>query len=164
MNAAELAALSDCVRNAQIKSYGKSGHWATARWKRFQTVSKHAYKSGADGGRFVTSHVNTVGYRAYSKHDHKNGKLPIGTTLVKPSFTVQPTGKVALGPLFIMEKMIRGFNADTADWRYAMVMPGGELCGLTGGSNTRGVEFSKECRVALADIDSLLFLPENVRK
>ncbi len=164
VSAAELAALADCVRKAQIKSYGKSGHWATARWKRFTTVSKHGYKSDTHGGRFVTNHVNKTGLKTYTKYDAKDSKMPIGTTVAKPSFVVQPTGKVALGPLFIMEKMTRGFNAETSNWRYAMVMPGGKLFGLTGGKNSAGLKFCHDCHVGGEDNDFMLFLPEEVRK
>ncbi len=112
----------------------------------------------------MTNHVNKVGLSAYTKYDAQDSKMPIGTTVAKPSFVVQPDGKVALGPLFIMEKMVRGFNAETSNWRYAMVMPGGKLFGLTGGKNSAGLKFCHDCHVGGEANDFMLFLPEEVRK
>ncbi|MCP5084730.1 MAG: cytochrome P460 family protein [Alphaproteobacteria bacterium] len=108
--------------------------------------------------------MNKIGRGAYTKYDDKDSKMPIGTTVAKPSFVVQPTGKVALGPLFLMEKMTRGFNAATANWRYAMVMPGGKLFGMTGSKNSAGLKFCHDCHVGGEDNDYMLFLPEEVRK
>ena len=87
-----------------------------------------------------------------------------GSTLLKPSFTIQANGKAALGPLFIMEKMKKNFNKETANWRYAMVMPGGALFGVTKGKNSAGLKFCHDCHTSGEENDYMLFQPEEVRK
>ncbi len=126
-------------------------------------MSKHGYVSGTHGGRYVENFVNRKGLRDYKKYDDLK-KMTRGGTVVKPSFTIGGDGKAVLGPLFVMEKMRGGFNKATGDWRYAMVMPGGKLFGLTGGKNAAGLKFCHDCHVGAEDNDYLLFLPEEVRK
>jgi len=77
---------------------------------------------------------------------------------------VDAGGGVAIGPLFIMEKLAAGANADTHDWRYAMIMPNGSLFGVTGGKGSAGITFCAECPATMADVqDSLFFVPEVLR-
>ena len=90
--------------------------------------------------------------------------MPVGARIAKDSFTVSPAGQVAVGPLFMMEKMQDGFNDASDDWRYAMIMPDGSLFGVTGGQDDQQVQFCAECHAAVAeDQDSLFFLPEEFR-
>ncbi len=107
--------------------------------------------------------VNKIGAAEYVKYADET-KMPIGSTLAKPSFTVGGDGKVTLGPLFLMEKMTRGFDKAGGDWRYAMVMPGGKLFGLTKGVNSTGMKFCNECHAGAEDADYMLYLPEEARK
>jgi hypothetical protein len=89
--------------------------------------------------------------------------MPIGSTIAKPSFTVGKDGQAHLGPLFIMEKMTRGFNADTANWRYAAILPGGNTMGVTKATNSAAVAFCHECHVAGEDNDYMLLIPDEYR-
>ncbi|MEM7464074.1 MAG: cytochrome P460 family protein, partial [Pseudomonadota bacterium] len=107
--------------------------------------------------------VNKIGADAYQKYEDVQA-MPIGSTIVKPSFTLSSDGQASLGPFFVMEKMVRGFDAETADWRYAMVMPGGQTVGITGGTNSAAMNFCAECHSGAEDNDQLFFLPEEVRK
>jgi hypothetical protein len=89
------------------------------------------------------------------------GAMPVGGRIAKDSFTVSPDGRVAVGPLFIMEKMADGFDEASDDWRYAMIMPDGSLFGVTNGPGSEKVQFCAECHAIVADDqDSLYFLPE----
>ncbi|MDA4844373.1 cytochrome P460 family protein [Hoeflea sp. E7-10] len=108
------------------------------------------------------NYTNDIGAKAYAKYE-EIGSAPIGTTSAKASFVVDAKGQASLGPLFIMEKMTRGFNAATADWRYAMVMPGGQTVGLTGGAGSDAMTFCHDCHTGAEDADYLFFLPEEVR-
>ncbi|MHA1114360.1 MAG: cytochrome P460 family protein, partial [Alphaproteobacteria bacterium] len=61
-------------------------------------------------------------------------------------------------------KMATGFNAESGDWRYAMIMPNGAMFGETKGQNSAGVAFCAECHMSVAeDQDSMFFLPEEYR-
>lgn len=110
----------------------------------------------------MVNYTNDIGADAYAQYGGVN-PVPPGTTSAKASFVVDAKGQASLGPLFIMEKMTRGFNADTADWRYAMVMPGGTTVGLTGGAGSDAMTFCHDCHIGAEDADYLFFLPEEVR-
>ncbi|MEM7427852.1 MAG: TIR domain-containing protein [Pseudomonadota bacterium] len=159
----ELAQIADCVRKAQIKSYGSAGHWATAKWKRFKALNKHPYPSAAHEGRYVSNFVNKKGQKDYKSYEAAK-KMAAHSTIAKPSFTIGMDGSAVLGPLFIMEKMRGGFNQQTADWRYAMVMPGGKLFGLTKGKNSAGLKFCHDCHAGAEKNDHMFFMPTQVRK
>ena len=48
-----------------------------------------------------------------------------------------------------MEKMAAGFNADSNDWRYTMIMPNGSIFGTTNGNNSSKVQFCIDCHQAV---------------
>lgn len=89
--------------------------------------------------------------------------MPPGTILVKDSFTATADGAIFAGPMFIMEKMEAGFNGDSGDWRYTMVMPDGSVFGRTGGENAGNVAFCIRCHATRTNHDHLFFLPEDYR-
>jgi hypothetical protein len=91
-------------------------------------------------------------------------RVPPGAMIVKDSFTVTGQGAILTGPLFLMEKMDAGFNARDGDWRYMMIGPDGTIAGLSGGVNSRNVEFCAECHnAAPTSHDRLFFMPDAVR-
>jgi len=158
----EAVVLYDCLKPVMAKSYTGGKHWAATKWKGFTRVSTQPYTSATHGGRMVQNLVNKIGLKAYKKFDDIKA-VPIGSTMAKPSFTVGKDGEAKLGPLFIMEKMTRGFNADTANWRYAAILPGGNTMGVTRATNSAGVTFCHECHVSGEDNDYLLLAPEEYR-
>ena len=89
--------------------------------------------------------------------------MPAGSILVKDSFLAHPDGTLAVGPLFVMEK-VANFDKRTGNWRYTMVMPDGSVFGVTNGQNAAGMEFCHTCHaIQAADQDYLFFLPEEFR-
>ncbi len=152
------------MKNELRASYRKAGIWVVKRnWTKWARFNAAPYRADTHGGRFVNNYANRIGAKAYGTYD-KVRKMPVGSTLVKDSFTIGPNGKVRLGPVFIMEKMGKGFNAATANWRYAMVMPGGKLFGITGGKNSKGMGFCQECHAGAEENDMLFFLPGEFRR
>lgn len=127
-------------------------------WEQFNTV---AYKSYTHGGRFVNNFANGVGAASYGEYED-GGALPVGSVLAKDSFAVSGKGTVVAGPLFVMEKMPDGFNADSQDWRYTLVMPNGNVVGTTNGAGSGNVAFCIDCH-AYAERDSVLFIPDEYR-
>jgi hypothetical protein len=90
--------------------------------------------------------------------------MPTGTIVAKDSFVVNADGSLAVGPLFVMEKVGGGFNAESGDWRYTMVMPDGSVAGITNGAGSETVEFCNACHAAVDEgQDYLFFLPEDYR-
>lgn len=80
---------------------------------------------GFHGGRFLLTYVNDVGAAEYMKFADENVSIPAGTVIAKESFSVTESGKVKMGPLFIMEKRVAGTSPKTDDWYYMAVAPNG---------------------------------------
>ena len=131
---------------------------AFAQWPR---LSAQAYQSATHGERYVENYANAKA-AAYGRFEEA-GAMPVGSVLAKPSFVAHPNGRLAVGPLFVMEKMPAGFLEASGDWKYSMIMPNGSLCGQTRGVNSTGMKFCYECHAAAADNDHLFFLPEEYR-
>jgi len=158
----ESAAAYDCLIGELRAAYGKSGHPVAAAYQGWQRYSKVAYQSATHGNRFVQNYANPAA-RAYGAYE-KAGRMPVGATLAKDSFSVDAGGRAAPGPLFVMEKMAAGFNPGGGDWKYTMIMPDGSVFGETGGKNAGGMQFCVECHIAVGDEhDSLMFVPEEYR-
>lgn len=150
-----------CVQAAMAEGYAKSGHrWASAysSWKNY---AARPYVSDTHGARFVNNYANERGAANYGLFEDA-GPAPEGTVLAKDSFTVKG-GRVAAGPLFLMEKMAAGFDAGTRDWRYTLILPSGKVVGSTGGAGAGKVAFCVECHLSVEEQDSRFFLDEAYR-
>ena len=85
------------------------------------------------------------------------GPSPKETVLAKDSFLVRPNGKMGAGPLFLMEKMVVGFNAESGDWRYMLILPNGRTPGAAGGKSSAKMGFCIECYAIEEEADSSFF-------
>jgi hypothetical protein len=142
------------------KLVSDSGQPIAAAYQDWQRYSTRAYVSDTHGGRFVQNYGNASA-RNYGNYENL-GRLATGSVLVKDSFVVRG-GKVAAGPMFVMEKMPQGFNADSGNWRYTLVMPDGKVIGTTNGKGSGNVEFCYGCHMLAEDTDSAFLLPEEYR-
>lgn len=147
---AEMAAGYALARQPKLRSY--------LSWRRF---NKAPYRSATHGARYVNNYANRAG-QAYGGFEEA-GILPAGSILVKDSFTATADGGIYPGPMFVMEKMQAGFNSQSGDWRYAMIMPDGSLFGETKGVNADAVQFCIGCHATRERYDHLFFLPEEFR-
>ncbi|CCQ73165.1 cytochrome P460 family protein [Magnetospira sp. QH-2] len=164
LNNAEAQAAYKCILPEMRAAYGGSGEASVVNYTGWDNVATAPYQAATHGDRYVNNWVNKTGAAAYRQYENI-GKAPAGTVIAKDSFTVSPHGKVGVGPLFVMEKMASGFNKATDDWRYTMILPDGSVFGKTKAKNDPGMAFCHECHGAVAeDQDSLMFLPEEVRK
>lgn len=158
----ETVALYDCLMDEMKAAYAKSGVEMAASYMTWPRYSRHAYVSATHGNRYVQNYANPKG-RAYGLYEQA-GTLPQGTKLAKDSFTVTKTGHGQVGPLFLMEKMQAGFNSESDDWRYTMVMPNGSVFGTTNGQGSENVAFCIGCHISVApDQDSVMLLPDEYR-
>ncbi|NQV21611.1 MAG: cytochrome P460 family protein [Rhodospirillales bacterium] len=160
LTAAEAAAAYDCVKGELKAGYAKSG---VAFAKSYQGVTRFntvPYQSATHGNRFVNNYTSTSIYGKYEE----SGVMPKGALIAKDSFVVSPAGTVNLGPLFLMEKMSKGFDKKTGDWRYTMIMADGKVTGTTGGKGAGMVGFCADCHAGAEDQDYLFFIPEGSRK
>ena len=84
--------------------------------------------------------------------------------MIKDSFTVIGRGQVMTGPLFMMEKMPKGFASLAGTWRFIMLRPDGTTVGLISGVNEKAVRFCAECHGKAGEgQDYLYFMPDEAR-
>jgi len=143
--------------------YAKAGVKTVRNYGRWSNVNVAPYPSATHGNRFVNNYANSLAAIQYSKFE-KSGKMPTGAVLAKDSFVVRGDGKTGPGPLFVMEKMKRGFSKASGDWRYTLVMPNGVMVGATKGKGSKNVKFCYECHMSMGEeTDSMLFVPKEHR-
>ncbi|MBI3436186.1 MAG: cytochrome P460 family protein [Proteobacteria bacterium] len=140
-------------------AYARSKHPIAVSYRKWQRFSNNAYTSETHGNRHVMNYADNA---TYGKYDDVK-VMPVGSKIAKPSFVVEPDGKVGIGPLFTMEKMAKGFNAASDDWRYAMIMASGAIAGTTKGKGSEVVEFCIGCHKAAEKQDNLFFMPSKYR-
>jgi hypothetical protein len=128
-------------------------------WRRYNFAP---YLSVAHGNRYLNNYANAIA-KDYGQLP-QGESMPPGSVVVKDSFTVTEIGDVFTGSLSIMEKMDRGFNEESRDWRYTMIMPDGSLFGMTKGEGAANVGFCVSCHATAGDgQDHLFFVPERYR-
>jgi len=160
----EAKRLYDALAASLPANYRGGKHWAANKnWAKWDNFATAPYVADTHGGRYVVNLANKIAASVYGQYD-KLKSIPPGGTIIKPSFTVGADGKAKPGPLFIMEKMVKGWNPETKDWRYAMILPGGKTFGVTGGVNSKGMKFCQECHSGAEENDELFFLPEEYRR
>ena len=149
------------VSKSMRVGYGRSS-LKTARdyldWRRFNDAP---YLSSTHGNHYINNYANGQA-TAYGRFEEA-GRLPVGSIIAKDSFSVTETGGLLIGPLFIMEKMPKGFNFVTGDWRYIVVQPDGAVLGETNGPGAKRVEYCIACHLAVEHQDHLYFIPKNRR-
>jgi len=150
------------IRDRLQAGYSVSGSKTAKGYQRWTRVNTAPYHSATHGRRFINNYINSVA-SPYLEHE-KAGTLPIGAIIAKDSFVVAKDGALTPGPLFVMEKMEKGFSYVSGDWRYSMVMPDGSFFGETNGENAERVEFCIGCHLAREKHDHLYFVPAKYRK
>jgi hypothetical protein len=151
---AELVAAYDCVTPYLDAAYAPAGHEVATLYRGWARFSRTAYPAEAHGIRFMNNYANGVGALTYGRWEGL-GPMPVGSVLAKDSFIVADDGKIAVGPLFVMEKRPPGHSAEARDWSYTMIMPGGAVQ-----ADASIQAFCNGChRRAGASDDFLMFLP-----
>ena len=117
-------------------------------WMRFNSGP---YLSATHGNRYVNNFANTIG-EVYGTLT-KGIRFPVGTILVKDSFTVTDENKAFPGALFIMEKLSQDEKPETGDWRYIGIFPDGSLMGDTRGFMPDRVRYCHQCHQSREDFD-----------
>ena len=150
------------ILDEMVSGYRLSGLPGAADYRTWRRYNKTPYRSATHGERYVNNYGNMAG-KPYGRFEEA-GTMRVGTVLAKDSFAVTNRGDFFPGPLFLMEKMAPGFNAETRDWRDSMIMPDGSLFGVTGSEGSKRVEFCVTCHKAAGDDnDHLFFVPKEHR-
>jgi hypothetical protein len=162
---AEAVAVYECLLPEMTAAYGRSGvpeaaTYAAQSWKLANTAP---YLSVTHGGRHVNNWVNREGWDQYLRFEGI-GTAEAGMAVALDSFVIRPDGQAEIGPLFMMRKMEAGFNADTGDWKYTMILPDGTVSAETTSASPSGTRVCVDCHSAAADQDQLMFMPEEYRR
>jgi len=158
LDATEAEAIYQRLRGRMAAGYVLSGRRVYSGWKRY---NRAPYISATHGRRYVNNYANARG-AAYGRFEEA-GRLPVGSIIAKDSFSVTEDGAINPGPLFLMEKMAKGFNYTSGDWRYSEIMPDGSVLGVTRGVNAAAVEYCIGCHLAVESQDHLYFPPPAMR-
>jgi class 3 adenylate cyclase len=162
LTSADAITIYDRIKNEISKAYKRSGLKLAEDYTSWTRHNTAPYLSATHGNRFVNNYANAIA-KDYANLD-KVESLPQGSILAKDSFEVTKDGDVLTGPLALMEKMQPGFNPQSRDWRYTMVLPDGMVFGITSGEGSERVEFCIECHVAAGeDMDHVFYVPERYR-
>ncbi len=161
LDSGEAEAVYRALKSEMAANYRLSGDPVAGAYRGWRRFNRAPYRSSAHGNRYLNNYGNAAA-RAYGRFEEA-GRLPVGAVIAKDSFTVTGAGDVHPGPLFIMEKMAKGFKYVTGDWRYTMIMPDGSVFGATDGPGSEKVEFCIACHLAREKTDHLFFIPEAAR-
>ena len=147
-----------------VANYRKASVAEIAGYQAWINYATTPYVSATHAQRYVNNYANDVA-SAYATYESL-GALPVGSVVAKDSFSVTPDGRVAIGPLFVMEKVAHvAGESHPSPWRFTMIMPDGWVFGTTGGPGDANVAFCADCHGAVADVhDSLFFLPPQYRR
>ncbi len=159
---AEAKAVYNCLQPELKKAYSKAGLAQVKGYTGWVKINQVPYQSATHGARYVNNYADKRGAQHYMRFE-KAGTFHVGSVLAKDSFVVKPNGKVSMGPLFVMEKMGKGFNKEFGDWRYTMILPNGKVAGTTKGKGMN-MKFCAECHAGVApDQDHVLLVPDEYR-
>lgn len=158
---AQVAELYDCIKDSMLSGYQKSGRPEAMEYRGWTMASTTPFISATHGNRFVNHYVNDIGREVYMRFAEEDTHMPVGSILAKESFTVNKKGKVRRGPLFLMEKMPAGTFPETADWKYAVILPNGKVMGETGTATGKKVKFCHACHENVLDGQDAMFYPND---
>lgn len=151
----EAASIYQNIRGRMQAGYRHADIAAAAEFGDWLRYNRVPYLSATHGQRYVNNYANPLA-RSYGRYE-QSGPMPVGAILAKDSFTVIRSGEVFAGALFLMEKMPIGFNPESHDWRYTMVMPDRSLFGTTNGEGSEHVSFCISCHEAVGEEQHQLF-------
>jgi len=141
--------------------YAAAGHPVARDYRAWRRYNSAPYPSATHGNLYINNYANETA-RAYGAFEDA-GVLPVGSIIAKDSFVVARDGEVRPGPLFVMEKMAKGFSYVSGDWRYTQINPDGVLFGETHGDDAERVEYCIGCHLAVEQQDHLFFVPDPYR-
>ena len=153
-----------CAWREMRSGYSKSDHPIAVSYSDWKRFSNTPYTSPDHGNRYVSNYANKIAAPLYKDYENA-AALPVGSILAKDSFVVNKNGRVVFGALQTMEKMPPGFNPESFDWRYSLILPDGRVFGVTGGDGSGTVRFCHECHNQQLNkiVNPLFFLPDQYR-
>ena len=157
LNDEQVQALYDCIKGKLRDGYAAKGGTNTKEYQSWKNASTLPAVNGTHGKRFLMTFVNDAGYAEYTKFLEERGPMPVGSIIAKESFNVSKKGKVKSGPLFFMEKVAAGGDADQyGNWVYSAFTPKGKVMKIK-------QKFCHDCHANFEDQDALGYPGEDHR-
>lgn len=118
----EAEAAYACILPQLQALYGASGHALAERWQRWERLEQPPILvPDAFGMRWLVAHGNERVIKGRPLEGYMDREFVVGATLAMPSFTVSEDGEVDAGPLYIVEKMQRGYSGPYGNWRFTEI-------------------------------------------
>ncbi|RVU37844.1 hypothetical protein EOI86_00640 [Hwanghaeella grinnelliae] len=150
--ASELRDAFTCIGASLNLSFSKSGHILARSYSNWTRVTSTPFFSEAIGDRYGVVYANARALGLDGPINHFDRGFPVGSTLAIPTFTLSEEGKVAGGPLILVEKMEPGFFALQGNWRYTIVAADGHIVAATRGGNEEDVSICADCTHSQTDL------------
>lgn len=160
----EAQRLYDCIEPEIVAAFaGVEGIPGVPGYRDWPLVSTAPFRSITHGRMFIDHIVSPEAADRYRRWEKMRGSaLPPGTILVKESFMVADDGRVAVGPLFLMEKAPAGEQEETLGWIYTELFPDGRY-ERTGMPDSTRMKWCHDCHGAVAHQDGVFFPPRRYR-
>lgn len=136
--------------------YKKSGHRLAETYGGWSRLDSGPFLSKIHGNRYVTVFANDRALTTSSAAP--DAAIVSGVAMATPTFSLSEDGTLEPGPLFLLEKMPKGFNTKAGNWRYTIIGPEGDVIGVTKGQHDEEVNFCRECDRKSADAIYLALL------
>lgn len=118
----EAEAAYACIAPELQALYAASGHALAERWTRWERLEQPPILvPDAFGMRWLVVHGNDRAIKGRPFEGYMDREFVVGATLAMPSFTVSEDGVVAASPLYIVEKMQRGYSGPYGNWRFTEI-------------------------------------------
>ena len=122
---AVIARVYECMTDRLRIAFQHSDEPSARVYRSFDRVNARSFYSPVNDYSFANVYVNALA-SDYTKNRFEK-PFPQGSILAKETFVVSPQGQVSVGPMFVMEKMVKGYSRDSGDWRFVKVFPDGRV-------------------------------------
>ena len=151
----DLKVTYECLSEEMLKSYQRRKLKVPLEYRKWDRVNDVSFYAPANDFGWVNVFVNSYA-RKYSLNRYTS-KFKEGSIIVKEGYTFDISGRADIGPLFYMEKMKKGFNKDSNDWKFTEVNVDGTYAEM-GGHNSELTKRCVKCHTRRKDSDFLFFL------
>lgn len=118
----EAEAAYACIAPELQTIYAASGHALAERWTSWERLEQPPILvPDAFGMRWLVVHGNERAIKGRPFEGYMDREFVVGAALAMPSFTVSEEGVVAPSPLYIVEKMQRGYSGPYGNWRFTEI-------------------------------------------
>lgn len=154
----------DTIADHMAERLAISGEPVASQYRSWPRSNDAPYLSATHGSRYINNYANLIAVEAGYNDLRPGIKMPPGAVLAKDSFTFTDDRALFMGALFVMEKLAKGKNPETADWRYLMILPDGSVFADSTGPFPETAAFCHTCHAQAKVFDYLFFLPEEYRR